>query len=286
MIFLSLALAAALDPAAPPSTFDGAPAAIACPQGLPDDMACIPGGVALRGDDGRHKPARPAEWVWIQTFLMDKNEVTYADYKACEKAGDCPKDGPNYRDFNAPTQPINGIDWYAAKKYCETKGKRLPTEAEWEKAARGPKHTRYSWGDERATCKRAVIKDKRGRSCGKKQRSKKHADVGRPEPVGSKPAGGYGLYDMAGNSWEWVQDWGAPTYKKCGDACRGVDPKGPCDGADKCPGYKMRVVRGGSWYWPASYATAFHRRFHTPNNKPVHHFGFRCAQSVDVQAPK
>jgi formylglycine-generating enzyme required for sulfatase activity len=88
---------------------------------------------------------------------------------------------------------------------------------------------------------------------------------------------------MMGNAWEWVHDWASDSYAACGDACAGIDPRGPCDGAEECPGHDQRVVRGGSWYWPAEYATGTHRRTHFPINEisNFHHFGFRCAASVE-----
>jgi len=263
--------------------FPGAPEVRTCLEAPVPDMACIPGGPFLRGvKGGRHPPARPQAKVWVQTFYMDTYEVTYGAYKACEKEGRCRKAGPNYRDFDNPRQPITGVNWFDAKKYCEVHGKHLPTEAEWEKAARGTDGRLYPWGDEPATCERAVIMDGRGRSCGVRQRSKTHADVGRPEPVGTRPPNPYGLYDMAGNSGEWVADWFTPSWRACGKACLGVDPKGPCEGRVPCEGYTDKVVRGGSWFWPASYATTVYRRPHVPANRPIfHHFGFRCAASVD-----
>jgi sulfatase modifying factor 1 len=207
--------------------------------------------------------------------------VTYGEYKACEKSGKCKHAGPNYLDFDNPRQPITGVSWYDARDYCVSVGKRLPTEAEWEKAARGTDGRAFPWGNETATCERAVIMTDAGRSCGVKQKSHDFADVGRPEPVGSKPAGIYGLFDMAGNAQEWVNDWFSPSWSACGDDCAGVDPKGPCGGDDHCPGHDEKVVRGGSWFWPAQFATTFHRRAHTPSNAPVfHHFGFRCARSA------
>jgi sulfatase modifying factor 1 len=84
---------------------------------------------------------------------------------------------------------------------------------------------------------------------------------------------------MAGNQYEWVADWASESYAACGAACAGPDPRGPCDGALTCDGHHERVVRGGSWYWPAQNARGSFRRFHVPGNRPFHHFGFRCAAS-------
>jgi formylglycine-generating enzyme required for sulfatase activity len=246
----------------------------------PPGMACIPGGSFLRGSDNGPENTRPRAEIWISTFYLDVNEVTYAEYEACEAAGQCDRSGPRYSDFDRPQQPVNGIDWFHARKYCEARGKRLPTEAEWEKAARGTDGRLYPWGDERATCERAIIKDESGRGCGVKKRGSK-PETGRPWEVGSRPPNQYGLFDMAGNSWEWVADWYSRSYETCGAECAGVDPKGPCGGADECPGRKMRIVRGGSWFWPAEYATTIYRRPHYPENEPYHHFGFRCAAGVE-----
>ncbi len=243
-------------------------------------MACIPGGSFLRGSDDGPKDTQPAATIWVQTFHMDLYEVTYAEYKQCEKERTCDRAGPNYSDFNHPNQPITGISWYDAVKYCKAKGKHLPTEAEWEKAARGTDGRIYPWGNEPATCERAVYKNNKGRSCGVPKKGKR-PDKGRPLDVGSRPPGIYGLYDMAGNSWEWVYDWHSKNYAKCGEECLGVNPKGPCDGREKCNRLRRRVVRGGSWYWEPEMATTFYRRSHVPGNDPFHHFGFRCAASPE-----
>jgi len=250
-----------------------------CPTQPPPGMACVPAGSFKRGDDDGPPHARPAATIWLQTFFIDLHEVTYAEYKACERARKCPRSGPAYSDFDRPRQPINGISWHDAVAYCAAQGKRLPTEAQWEKAARGPSGARFPWGDEPATCERAIIKDERGRGCGVKKLGDK-PDTGRPWEVGSRPPGHYGLYDMSGNSWEWVADWYASSYAACGDACLGVDPRGPCAGAETCPGHRRKIVRGGSWYWDASYAAATWRRAHVPDNRPFHHFGVRCAATL------
>ena len=152
----------------------------------PTGMSCVPGGSFTRGVD--HDPfadcyqsgrlrlkrsdAEPAAKVTVSTFYMDQTEVTYAAYRACKRSGKCNrKGGPKYRDFNGADQPVTGVSWYDAKRFCESQGKHLPTEAEWEKAARGPDAKVYPWGDEVASCERAWIKDRRGRSCGNKKKT-------------------------------------------------------------------------------------------------------------------
>lgn len=257
-----------------------------------DGMGCVPGGAFLRGRDepnGKKPRLRydqagewPRETVHLQTFYMDKYEVTVEDYDACVKAKKCPKARTLYSDYSRPKQPKVGVSWYNAVQFCKAAGKHLPTEAEWEKAARGVDGRLYPWGDKTATCKEAVIKDRRGRSCGVPKKIGGHPEKGRTFVVGTRAPNQFGLFDMSGNSWEWVYDWASRSYAKCGTACQGFDPRGPCGGALKCKGHKHRVVRGGSWYWPAKLATTTFRRFHIPSNKlpNYHHFGFRCAASA------
>ena len=273
--------APAPDPAeAPPP---GAPAPLPCVE-APPGMACVPAGWFVRGSDEGPENARPAARVWLQTYYMDIDEVTYAEYKACVKARACDAEGgPAYTDFDRPRQPINGVSWFHAERYCKAQGKRLPSEAQWEKAARGPAGELHPWGDAPATCERAIIKDAAGRGCGVKKQGDK-PETGRPWEVGSRPVGRYGLHDMSGNSWEWVSDWYSRSYAECGQDCLGPDPLGPCAGAPACPGHPRKLVRGGSWYWDASYATGVWRRPHVPTNRPFHHFGFRCAASADEAA--
>ena len=89
---------------------------------------------------------------------------------------------------------------------------------------------------------------------------------------------------MIGNAEEWTRDWYTKDWDTCGEACAGIDPQGPC--ADQAPEKRCRkhtkkVVKGGSWYWPKACATSWTRRPHFPKNKPYHHFGFRCAASIE-----
>ncbi len=256
-------------------------------------MACVPGGELLRGIasdphrclQGGQPPSGasasvPAATIWLDTFFIDLTEVTNAAYQACVAKSSCPPARTFYRDFREPLQPVTGMSWHDAAAYCRAVGKRLPTEAEWEKAARGSKGAATPFDDVELSCANAVLKDRRGRSCGVKA-SGRDPGRGRVLPVGSRPAGRYGLFDMAGNAEEWVADWWSRNYQACGKACAGPNPKGPCAGAATCPGHSFKAVRGGSWYWPAEHATGYHRRRHFPANKPpaMHHFGFRCAAS-------
>ncbi len=245
----------------------------------PEGMSCVPGGAFTRGHDTRDENARPAMEVTLDTFFMDVHEVTNAEYRACVKSKRCGEAGPRYRGYSGDTQPITGVSWDDARGFCEVHGKSLPTEAQWEKAARGPAGEINPWGDAPATCELAIIEDERGRSCGERKPGSK-PEAGRIFEVGQRPAGRYGLHDMVGNAEEWVADWYSKSYASCGEACVGHEPKGPCGGAKKCKGHRKRVLKGGSWYWGADRATGIHRRANSPSNRPYHHFGFRCAASV------
>jgi formylglycine-generating enzyme required for sulfatase activity len=240
----------------------------------PEGMACVLGGTFDLGDpDGRPEEQTPGE-VYVDTFYMDLTEVTNEAYEGCIEAGQCERPMP-FRRFGGPRQPLVAVSWFDAVHHCEMLGKRLPTEAEWERGAAGPDDTRFPWGDEPLGCERASIKDAQGEGCGREITS----------PVASYPAGHWGLFDMAGNVHEWVQDRYSDCLRgcdnECGDACFGDNPKGPCGGGlDRCPGHGLRSVRGGSWFWPLERARAQARRGSGAPNRGPHRFGFRCARDL------
>src|SRR5262245_54769176 len=156
----------------------------------PVGMACIPGGPAVIGSDDHHANEKPRHTVEISTFYIDRFEVSNRQYEQCEQAGACPGRILPDRTFLGPDQPAVPITWHVAHTYCIWAGKRLPTEAEWEKVARGGSEGRmYPWGSEPSTCDRAQTQG---------------CPPDTTKPIGSFPAGPYGVHDMAGNGYEWV----------------------------------------------------------------------------------
>ena len=247
-----------------------------CPHETPEKMSCVPGGRFIVGSNSsKWRDENPAHEVVLSTFLIDQFEVTTREYQNCVKRRACTPAVSNYRQMRGLNQPQLKVSWYQAREYCQKHGKRLPTEAEFEAASRGPGGEMYPWGNEKADCERAVIFSGPGRGC-----TSAFQDQGNTAAVGSRKAGRYGLYDMAGNAHEWVSDWYERDYKKCAENCFGRDPQGPCQGEDNCPGYEKRSVKGGSWYWSHEWARASKRRAYHPSNQPPHHFGFRCAKTV------
>ncbi len=248
-----------------------------CPSaGIPEDMACVPGGTFVRGSDDGPELERPAGEVFVSTFLMDTHEVTNARYRECVEAGPC-RAPMRYRGYGADDQPVVAMRWADADAYCQWRGRRLPTEAEWERAASGPNDTRYAWGDEVGDpCEHAIVRVREGRGCGR----------GTTWPVGSRPPNAWGIYDLAGNAWEWIADHHSRCYRgcsrECGDACFGDDPRGMCgDPHAPCPeALGQRTVRGGSWWFSIERATTTHRRGVPGENPTWHRFGFRCARDL------
>jgi formylglycine-generating enzyme required for sulfatase activity len=204
---------------------------------------------------------KPYHSVSVPAFMIDKYAVTTGEYRRCMDAGVCtaPHSGSscNHGVPDGDRHPINCVDWSQAKAYCAWAGKRLPTEAEWEKAARGTDGRKYPWGNDSLDCDHAVWNYSK---CG---------NLG-TAPVGSKPAGSspYGAEDMIGNVWEWVEDWYHDGYAGA-----------PSDGgAWLTPPGTLRVVRGGSWL---AASPIFLRVSYRSRDEPwvwsAYH-GFRCAR--------
>ena len=232
-------------------------------------MALIPAGEFLMGspdsDTDAESDEKPQHRVFLDEYYIDVYEVTNAFYTACVTAGECasPVGGNSSRTHNNyynssvfEDYPVVNVDWNQAADYCVWRGSRLPSEAEWEKAARGGLDgSKYLWGDNAPDCYRLNYWGKDG-GC-----------VGDTSPVGSYESNGYGLYDMAGNVWEWVQDWYQADYYGSQSIWR--NPFGPSSG-------EHRVLRGGSWNYVARDLRIAVRYMNTPSFG-FDYRGFRCA---------
>jgi len=175
-------------------------------------------------------------------FFIDIHEVTAGQYKACVDADGCQYNGGtgSYHTYNngKDNHPINYVSWHEAVAYCAWKGKRLPTEVEWEKAARGTDGRTYPWGNDAPTCDYAVM----------------NGCAGDTQPVGSKEGGKspYGAYDMAGNVWEWTNSWYSSNQS-------------------------YRVLRGGSFVDNELLLRSSSRDLSFPTYRNLD-YGFRCSQ--------
>ena len=219
---------------------------------------------------------KPYHAVTLSAYKIGKYEVAAGEYQECVTNGACNNSNKNEPHYYTSTDhspcnlgaigkdghPMQCVTWYGAKAYCEWIGGRLPTEAEWEKAARGTDGRKYPWGNEKATCDYAVMDDggAGGEGCG----------TGGTMPIGSKEAGKspYGAYNMAGNVWEWVNDRYDGTYYETSPA---NNPAGPETGDG-------RVLRGGSWgNASGGNLSASNRDYITPGDASTSR-GFRCAK--------
>jgi formylglycine-generating enzyme required for sulfatase activity len=267
-----------------------APALRACPAG----MIAVPGGSFFMGSDEGFPPEKPAHAVTLAPYCVDTFEVTVDKYKACSDAGRCKRAGTtndwanitekerkafdplcNVRDAaTRGTHPINCIDWEMAERFCHEQGGRLPTEAEWEFAARGPDGRKYPWGDDDPAAGHLNACGKECVAWGLKNGIEEKAMYGVDDgfattaPVGSFPKGAsrYGVEDVVGNVWEWVADWYGEYGKEEQHA-----PKGPREGDE-------RVVRGGSWNgsYPSWVRPTF--RYKQAPTERSYGIGFRCAR--------
>ena len=258
-----------------------APQLSAAATAVPEDMVLVNAGGFTRGiDDAKTEnfmDEAPAKMIYLSSYYIDKFEVSNSKYTEFIIATDHP--APAYwdhRKLNQPSQPVTGVNWFDSDTYCRWANKRLPTEAEWEKAARGPAGSIYPWGNELDYSKANFAKGKTG---------KKYIT----SPVDAHPKGVsyYGAYNMAGNVFEWVQDWYSSDYYKL-DETR--NPKGPQSKETKSIKniskksnvlFEKKVIRGGSWFAPAQSITTTHRFWNNPiNNSYGVGLGFRCARDL------
>jgi len=208
----------------------------------------------------------PVRELGVSKFRMLPAEVTVGMYRACVKAGACglgevAQGGAfAYSETAAAERVLNGVSWSGASAYCAWIGGRLPTEAEWERAARGDDARRFPWGAERPRCKLAIFDapDEGGPGCG----------FGGPLAlVDDRHVGPFGHVGLAGNLWEWVADWyAADAYAKAPER----DPSGPTRGTE-------RVQRGGGWADEASMLRASARARMAPGSRQDD-VGFRCVR--------
>ena len=218
------------------------------------------------GSNDGEPDENPVHLVTVPTFQMTRTPVTVDQFKACVDAGACTAPGThascNWGQPDRGSHPVNCVRWSQAQAFANWAGGRLPTEAEWEYAARsGGRDWKYPWGNEKATCDRAVMRDSSGGGCGSNGTL----------PVCSKPMGNtsQGLCDMAGNVWEWLQDWYHDSYDGA-----------PRDGsAWELPPSTSRSERGCSWLGGYKNLLAANRNDEDPNRRYATN-GFRLAKSV------
>lgn len=266
---------------------------------IDDGMILIDGGSFRMGaEDKEAWPAeRPIHQVSLQSFWIDQHLVTVKEFAAFTRATGHKTDserfgwsvafdvrthawrrveGGDWRHPDGPTsrasanEPVTQVSWNDAVAYCQWRDKRLPTEAEFEFAARGGLvDKKYAWGDELRPRGKYRANYWQGRFPDDDRGEDGYA--GR-SPVKSFPPNGYGLYDMAGNVWQWCADWFNENYFK--ESPRS-NPHGPSRGTEK-------VTRGGSWLCSANYCAGYRvaARNHATPNSALNNLGFRCARNA------
>lgn len=227
----------------------------------PEGMVLIPAGEFVMGAEDGLPDARPMHRPSLSAYWIDKYEMTNAQYRTCAVSGVCPppKDRSAFDDPQRAQHPVTNVTWSQARTYCQWSGRRLPTEAEWEKAARGTDGRRYPWGNSEETIKSWL-----------KERDLRAGNNG-TDSVGSLAGSEspYGVFDLVGNVWEWVKDWYAEDFYAMAPL---QDPQGPLRGS-------FRVLRGGDLSQSplalrASYRGWDEMTYWGPT------LGFRCAADV------
>ncbi len=221
-------------------------------------MVYVPAGTFQMGSEEGSSNESPVHAVTLNPFWMDEHEVTNKMYQACTSC-DPPDNRDRYDDENYLDHPVVYVSWEDARAYCAWADARLPTEAEWEYAARGGLEGKtYPWGDDDPVCTAGAENGAQSGSCD-----------GSTTPAKTFAANGYNLYDMAGNVWEWTADWYDSDYYSNSPQ---VDPQGPEDAAT------YRVLRGGSWFGFEYYLRVALRSRVNPTSSWFG-YGFRCARS-------
>jgi len=224
-------------------------------------------------NNGVSYPEVPPHTVNLEAFWIDKFEVTNRQWALCVAAGVCQDNivssytrGSYYGNPEFDNYPVIYVDWWMASDYCAWAGRRLPTEAEWEKAARGTDERKYPWGDDTNFSDKANFCDV---DCPRPFANAKFND-GYPDtaPVGSFPAGAspYGVMDMSGNVWEWTSSLMVPY------------PYDASDGRENQETYDKRIWRGGTWTNGTWYLRAT-VRYRSVQKFRYYNLGFRCAAS-------
>jgi len=230
-----------------------------------NDMVFVPAGSFMMGSNEGDSDEKPIHHVYMDGFYMDKYEVTVAQFRAfCNETG---RKMPDQPAWNEDDHPVVNVTWDDAAAYAEWAGKRLPTEAEWEYAAReGGKDVRFGNGKDIADPNEINFD---GRSQYKKSYSISGVYCERTTPVASFAPNALGMYDMSGNVWEWCADWYDENYYKKSPE---RNPKGPSSG-------QLRVLRGGSWGSEPRGLRCADRYGYSPVNW-YYFLGFRCVRTL------
>ncbi|MBF0237234.1 MAG: SUMF1/EgtB/PvdO family nonheme iron enzyme, partial [SAR324 cluster bacterium] len=225
-------------------------------------MVLIPAGNYSIGSNSNYPEEQPVHEVFLDDFMIDIHEVTNDAFSRCKT---CQK-GTGIFDTTNPLQPVVYVDWENANNYCEFVGKRLPTEAEWEVAARSGSPGKYAWGDDVTQ-----MRDYAWFAGNMDEKPGAH-DVSILKP------NSLGIYDMQGNVMEWVMDWFDPAYYPVSDP---MNPKGPMQAVSE--EYPLKGVRGGAWGGEFGTGSAENMRVaHRMGLAPwtrAFHLGFRCVST-------